>query len=337
MFSKLSTLSVSLGLLALSTHVSAHCAIVPMLGVTGTPARSDVQQPSTAKPCGSVNVASTLDTSTPVQAAADGTFTVNATDFNAGADGSRSVTAKVDPTAAGKTFSTAVTVSQNGIAAPKTVGTDQITASLPAGTTCSGGTSGNLCLVQFTTTAGFGNCVVVAQGAGTAAAANGTAASNAATTAANGTAATTATTATNGTTADSTTTTTDGTATNGTAATGTTTTTGAAGKHHKHKHAGAAAAAGNAAAGNAAAAGTAAAGTAATAGTAAGSTAAGTAATGDADCGDAAAGTAATGNEAKANFKAGSRAPRALLHNLETRGEEALGVVRRGVLGWMWA
>ncbi|GAW08656.1 gas1-like protein [Lentinula edodes] len=62
---------------------------------------------------------------------------------------------------------TAVTVSQNGDAAPTTVGSDQIVAALPAGTTCSGGTAGNLCLVQFTTTAGFGNCVVVAQGAAT--------------------------------------------------------------------------------------------------------------------------------------------------------------------------
>ncbi|KAF9062564.1 hypothetical protein BDP27DRAFT_1451690 [Rhodocollybia butyracea] len=225
-----------------------------------------------------------------------------------GADGPRSVSAKVNPTAAGKTFSTVVTVLWNGNAAPKTVGTDQIVASLPAGTTCSGGTSGNLCLVQFITTAGFGNCVVGVQSAGTAA--NGTAASTAGT-ATNGTAATTATTATNGTAADSTTTTTttDGTTTNGTtAATGTTTTTGAAGKHHKHKHA-AAAAAGNAASGNAAAAGSAVTGSAA-----AGSTAAGTAATGDA-----AAGTASTGNEAKVNFKAGTRAPRALLHTLETR------------------
>ncbi|KAF8823181.1 hypothetical protein HHX47_DHR10000347 [Lentinula edodes] len=145
MFSKVfASLSV---LLAISVQVNAHAAIAPALGVDGTPVRADVQRPSTASPCGTVNVASTLDTSTPVQAAADGTFTATATDFNAGADGSRSVTAKVDPTAQGKTFSTAVTVSQNGDAVPTTVGSDQIVAALPAGTTCSGGTAGNLCLV----------------------------------------------------------------------------------------------------------------------------------------------------------------------------------------------
>jgi len=166
MFSKVfATISV---LLAVSSQVHGHAIIAPPLGVTGTPARSDVQRPSTASPCGTINVASTLDTSTPVQAAADGTFTTTATDFNAGADGSTSVSAKVDPTAQGTTFTTPVTVSANGIAAPTTVGSAQIVAALPAGTTCSGGTAGNLCLVQFTTTAGFGNCVVVAQGASTA-------------------------------------------------------------------------------------------------------------------------------------------------------------------------
>ncbi|KAJ3731369.1 hypothetical protein DFJ43DRAFT_1132504 [Lentinula guzmanii] len=145
MFSKVfASLSV---LLAISAQVNAHAAIAPALGVTGTPVRADVQRPSNASPCGTVDVASNIDTSTPVQAAADGTFTATATDFNAGADGSRSVSANVDPTAQGKTFDTAVTVSQNGDAAPTTVGSDQIVAALPAGTTCSGGTTGNLCLV----------------------------------------------------------------------------------------------------------------------------------------------------------------------------------------------
>jgi len=37
---------------------------------------------------------------------------------------------------------------------------------MPAGMNCTGGASGNLCLASFKTTAGFGNCVVVSQGAG---------------------------------------------------------------------------------------------------------------------------------------------------------------------------
>jgi len=162
MFSKVFT-STAL-LLALSLQVHGHAAIAPVLGVAGAPARSDVQRPSAAAPCGKTNVAATIDTSTPVVAAADGTFSATVTNFNGGADGSRKVTASVDATGVGKTFA-AMTVSQNGDAAPAAVGSQQLTAALPAGTKCTGGKAGNLCLVSFKTTAGFGNCVVVQQGA----------------------------------------------------------------------------------------------------------------------------------------------------------------------------
>jgi hypothetical protein len=47
------------------------------LGVKGAPQRSDVQRPSTAKPCGSIAIAANLDTSTAIAAAADGTVTMN--------------------------------------------------------------------------------------------------------------------------------------------------------------------------------------------------------------------------------------------------------------------
>jgi hypothetical protein len=63
---------------------------------------------------------------------------------------------------------------------PTSTGTDQVSASLPAGTTCTGGASGDLCLVSFTTTAGFGNCVVVQQGGAAGGAAAGGAAGAAA-------------------------------------------------------------------------------------------------------------------------------------------------------------
>jgi len=185
MFSKILT-STTL-VLALSLQVHAHAAIAPALGVSGTPVRNDVQRPSTKSPCGTVDIASTLDTSTPVQAAADGTFKVTVTDFNAGADGSRSVSAEVDPTGVGSSFK-AVTVSTNGNANPTTVGSDTVVASLPSGTTCSGGKAGNLCLVSFKTTAGFGNCVVVSQGAGGATAASTAAADTAPTSSATATA-----------------------------------------------------------------------------------------------------------------------------------------------------
>ncbi|KAJ7354111.1 hypothetical protein DFH08DRAFT_691767, partial [Mycena albidolilacea] len=49
----------------------------PALGVQGTPKRGDTQRPTDAKPCGTVNIASNLDTSTAIAAAADGTVTMN--------------------------------------------------------------------------------------------------------------------------------------------------------------------------------------------------------------------------------------------------------------------
>ncbi|KAF8068977.1 hypothetical protein FPV67DRAFT_1415070 [Lyophyllum atratum] len=154
--------------LTFSAQVHAHAALAPALGVTGAPKRSDVQRPSTASPCGKASVAATIDKSTPVVAAADGSFTVTATNFNGGKDGSRQVTMTVDATGAGKKF-VAGTVSKNGVLAPATTGSEQITATLPAGTKCTGGAAGNLCLASFKTAGGFGNCVVVQQGAAAAA------------------------------------------------------------------------------------------------------------------------------------------------------------------------
>jgi len=164
-----SVLACASVLLALAAQTSAHAIPSPALGVTGTPARSDVQRPSTAKPCGSIDPATTIDTSTAIPAAADGTVTMTVTDFNAGADGSRSVAVQVDASGKGTSF-VAGTVSKNGNAAPTTVGSDQVTFTLPAGTKCVGGKAGNLCLVSVKTTAGFGACTVVSQGAAAAAA-----------------------------------------------------------------------------------------------------------------------------------------------------------------------
>lgn len=68
---------------------------------------------SAANECGNVNVAQTLAAATPITAAADGTFSTTITNFNAGQDGSRQVTAQIDPTGTGKSF-VAGTVTQNG-------------------------------------------------------------------------------------------------------------------------------------------------------------------------------------------------------------------------------
>jgi hypothetical protein len=169
-----------------AVDVAAHAAINPALGVKATAVRNDVQRPSNNKPCGNAALTA-IDTSTAVTADASGSFTVDVENFNglvlppwpgiqyanlsfSGKDGSRSVTMQVDPAGTGANF-VAGQVTANGEAAPATTGTEKITASLPAGTTCTGGASGNLCLVSFKTAAGFGNCVVVQQGAGGGAAA----------------------------------------------------------------------------------------------------------------------------------------------------------------------
>jgi len=163
MFSKIWT-SAAL-VLALALQVTAHAAIAPALGVSGTPVRNNVKRPNGNSPCGAgVNVANTIDTSTAVAANAAGSFKATAINFNGGGDGSRKVTAKVDATGKGTKF-VAMTVTTNGDAAPGNTGSQPIVASLPAGTKCTGGKTGNKCLVQFVTTAGFGNCMVVSQGA----------------------------------------------------------------------------------------------------------------------------------------------------------------------------
>ncbi|KAJ7171009.1 hypothetical protein C8R46DRAFT_180661 [Mycena filopes] len=154
--------------LALAAQSSAHAIPNPALGVKGTPKRGDVQRPSTGSPCGSVNIASTIDSSTATPVAADGTVTIQVQNFNAGGDGSTSVSVQVDQTGTGKKF-VAGTVKTNGNAKPTKVESDKVVFSLPAGTKCVGGKAKNLCLVSVKTTAGFGACTVVSQKAAAAA------------------------------------------------------------------------------------------------------------------------------------------------------------------------
>lgn len=157
---------------------NAHTIFNPALGVSGTPVRKDVTRPSNAKPCAKADV-SAIDSTTPITAAADGTFTVTAQNFNAGRDGALAVaSAKVDTAGTGENFAGTATIVTNGDPKPKALGTADITLKMPAGTTCTGGATGDLCLVSLTTAAKFGNCVVVQQGGAAtgAASANGTAA-----------------------------------------------------------------------------------------------------------------------------------------------------------------
>ncbi|TBU30091.1 hypothetical protein BD311DRAFT_240077 [Dichomitus squalens] len=237
--------------LSLSLQAHAHAAIAPALDVKGTPARNDVQRPSTAKPCGNAALTG-IDTSTAVTAAANGSFAATITNFNAGVDGSRQVTATINADGTGKNFVNAE-VLQNGDKNPTSTGSQQLVVQIPAGTTCSGGASKSKCLVSFTTAGGFGNCVVVDQAAGAAtgagnnAAGTGAAAGNSTATAAAGTGAANST----ATDAAATSVATDTAAassaaaasTTDAAATSTSTTTTTTGKKHHH-HKGAAGAAG---------------------------------------------------------------------------------------------
>jgi len=156
---------ISAFILAIGLQVHAHAIISPPLGVSGTPVRNDVQRPSTAKPCGNAAL-SAVGTSTAATIAADGTLKLSVTDFNAGADGSRAIKSlSIDTTATGKSFKAAAAsaIVTNGDANPTSVGTQQVTIKVPAGTVCTGGAGKDLCLMSFTTTAGFGNCVVAKQ------------------------------------------------------------------------------------------------------------------------------------------------------------------------------
>lgn len=111
---------------------------------------------------------SAIDTSTAV-AAKNGLVTLTVTDFNAGADGSRAIaSALVDTTGKGTSF-VAAKITTNGDAYvypisvgfpqhtslisfdrarnPTAVGSQSVSITLPAGTTCKGGATGNKCLV----------------------------------------------------------------------------------------------------------------------------------------------------------------------------------------------
>lgn len=151
--------------LVLCLQVNAHATVAPVMGVQGNPSRGDVKRPNTADPCGaSVNIASEFNSSAAVTADATGSFTVNATSYNGGVDGSLKFSAKVDPTGTGTKF-VAMNITTNGDNSPKGAGSQPLVASLPAGMKCTAGSSGDKCLVQFISGAGFGNCVVVSQAA----------------------------------------------------------------------------------------------------------------------------------------------------------------------------
>ncbi|KAF8462642.1 hypothetical protein DFH94DRAFT_483758, partial [Russula ochroleuca] len=88
------------------------------------------------------------------------------TNAAAGGKGSQQIAkVQVDASGAGNSFVDATTgILNNGPKDPTTANAPyKLTVQLPEGTKCTGGTNKNLCLVSFTTTAGYGNCVVFSQ------------------------------------------------------------------------------------------------------------------------------------------------------------------------------
>ncbi|KAI0289379.1 hypothetical protein BC826DRAFT_1032368 [Russula brevipes] len=154
--------------LALTYSANAHAAINPFAGLGGTATRQDVSRVSDGKPCGNINIAQAIDSSTTIPVNPDGSFSPTITNFNGGSDGSRSIkTVQVDVSGQGTNF-VAAKMLVNGDPSPQNDSTESITAQLPPNTKCAGGSEGNRCLVAFATTAGFGNCVIVKQDAGNA-------------------------------------------------------------------------------------------------------------------------------------------------------------------------
>jgi hypothetical protein len=72
----------SIFFLASISSANAHAGVNPALGLKGLLVRSDVQRPSAKSPCGNVNIAQNLDSSTSVQADASGNFPFTITNFN---------------------------------------------------------------------------------------------------------------------------------------------------------------------------------------------------------------------------------------------------------------
>ncbi|KAJ7230269.1 hypothetical protein GGX14DRAFT_582667, partial [Mycena pura] len=126
----------------------------PTLGVKGIPTRDDVQRPAQHGHC----LQHMIDTSMPMEASCS----TSPTTMRAGADDSCSVSVLVDATGTGDKFVSAK-VTKNGDAAPTSIGSDEVTLQLPAGTHCTGGKAKNLCLLSVKSTAGFGGCTVVSQ------------------------------------------------------------------------------------------------------------------------------------------------------------------------------
>jgi len=158
----LSLSSAALGLI-LAFQVQGHAIITPALG--GGTARSDVKLIFPNAPCGlGVDIASAMSNTQAIPVT-NGAIQATITNFNGLLDGSREVTAKIDPTGTGQNFQEA-TVTTNGDRVPLDVGSQPLEIQVPAGMQSTNG----MMLISLKTASGiFGNCIAASDGAATGA------------------------------------------------------------------------------------------------------------------------------------------------------------------------
>jgi Egh16-like virulence factor len=154
--------------------VAGHAALVTVgtkngLGVTKTTnlGTGDAIRVSTQDPCGpNVNLASlSADDATPLNS--DGTLSMSV--FQVNGDGAGPFNVAIDTTGTGKSFDTPVDVTTqvpgtNGVSGASEEAFP-LDVKVSTNVACTGGTTGNLCLVQVKNPSGFGGCGVIQQGA----------------------------------------------------------------------------------------------------------------------------------------------------------------------------
>lgn len=183
MISVRSTISLFASLLALSAHVNAHGFITDVQGANGkkgqgfgvnlsavTPGN---QGPTSVfnggGPCGRGVTAGNINVQAEIEKAirsglptvgANGEISMNWQQVNAGADGGGPGTAAIDVTGTGNNFKPLQITKDFGDGGNNS--RNPMTVKLAPGTTCTGGSTKNACLIKVTNAAGpFGSCIAV--------------------------------------------------------------------------------------------------------------------------------------------------------------------------------
>jgi len=184
MLSYKTSLSLLSAILALSTQVNAHGFITDVEGANGKKGQGfgvDLAQVtpgnqgptssgfSADAPCGRGGSAGQINVASSIEAAitaglptvgANGEITMNWQQVNAGSDGGGPGNAFIDVSGTGANF-VALDITKN-FGDNGADSRNPMTVKLPAGTSCTGGSTKNVCLIKVTNPAGpFGSCIAV--------------------------------------------------------------------------------------------------------------------------------------------------------------------------------